>query len=159
MIGIKAVPEPRGIFPEYADKDPVAGLTTLASEVHDGKKSKAERDPHAVSEIEHMISKRWIKKFSSKFAAKRFLRGKVVLSDLIVITKVKRKKEKGKVISTTKKRIILNLKRSGVTAVAVEGERPELPRVLDVIFSSLELLRRRRDNLGKGPAADHPRLC
>ena len=67
-----------------------------------------------------------------------------------MITKAKRKKEKGKVISTIKKRIVFNLKRSGVAAVAVKGERPELPRVLDVVFSSLELLRRRRNSLGKG---------
>ena len=35
-LGIKQVLVLRGIVPEYADNDPSADLTTLASEVHDG---------------------------------------------------------------------------------------------------------------------------
>ena len=97
-----------------------------------------------------MVNRRWIRKFSSKFAAKRYLKWEVILSELIVISKTKRQLHKGKIISNLKKRLILNLKKSGVTAVAVKGERPELPRVLDVIFANLEMLRRRRQRLGKG---------
>ena len=122
----------------------------MASELIDGKKSKAARDKDAQDEVDKMVRRRWIRKFSSKFAAKRYLKGKVVLSELIVIAKTKRQLREGRVISKTKKRLILNLKKSGVTAVAVKGERPELPRVLDVIFANLEMLRRRRQQRGKG---------
>ena len=84
-LGIKQVPAPRGIFPEYADKDPAADFTTLASELIDGKKTKAAKDRDAQDEVDKMVNRRWIRKFSSKSAAKRYLKGKVVLSELIVI--------------------------------------------------------------------------
>ena len=91
-----------GVFPEYAEKDPSADVALLASELDDGRRTRAENDEDAIAEVRKMISKNWIKKFSSKFAAKRFLKAKVVLSELIVITKIRRKKEKGKIISKTK---------------------------------------------------------
>ena len=58
-----------------------------------------------------------------------------------MITKERKVKKKGKVEVKKKKRLIPNLKRSGITNVARKSERPELPRVLDVVFSMLELLR------------------
>ena len=143
-LGIVATPEARNIFPEYANRDAAADPATLASELMDGRRKSARGDPHAVSEIDKMLGKKWLLKFDSKMKAKKFARGKVVISELIVITKNKTTKVKNKLITKVKKRLILNLKKSGVTAVAVKSERPELPRALDVVFSNLELMKRRR---------------
>ena len=142
-LGIVARPVDRGIFPLYTDAgSAVVDPASLASETLTGRAFKAAADPDAISEISTLVSKNWLKRFSSKAQAKRFVKGKLILSDLIVITKVKRSRVKGKLVSKTKKRLILNLKKSGVTAVAVKAERPELPRVLDVIFANLELLKK-----------------
>ena len=44
--------------------------------------------------------------------------------------------------------LILYLEKSGVTSVSVKAERPELPRVLDVVFANLELMRANRSIAG-----------
>ena len=67
------------------------------------------------------------------------------MSHLIVIIKEKLKRnERGRTYKKKKRRLILNLKRSGVTSASVKVERPELPRVLDVVFAGLNLLKLRR---------------
>ena len=92
-----------------------------------------------------MVKRRWIQKFASKSRAKRYARGRLVMSRLIVIIKEKLKKDdRGRTYRKKKRRLILNLKRSGVTSASVKVERPELPRVLDVVFAGLNLLKLRR---------------
>ena len=51
---------------------------------------------------------------------------------------------KGKANVKKKRRLILNLKAFGVIGASFKAEKPELPRVLDIIFAGLELLRHRR---------------
>ena len=58
--------------------------------------------------------------------------------------KTKRVKVKNKWTQTTKRRLILDLRSSGISAASVKCERFVLPRMLDVIFDGLELLRHLR---------------
>ena len=91
-----------------------------------------------------MVNKGWLKKVSSTRAAKRFVRGSVIISKLIVNTKETNITIQNKIVRKLKKRLIPNLKRSGITVVAKKTETPQLPRILDVVFSNLELMRRIR---------------
>ena len=113
-------------------------MDTLSREPwRDGKASRADKDQDAVDEMEAMVSRRWLRKYKSKFQAKKAVRGKLALSELIVISKTKLKNVKNSITNNVKKRMILNLKKSGVTSVSVKSERPELPMMLDVAFSNL----------------------
>ena len=44
-----------------------------------------------------------------------------------------------------KNRLFLIFKRSGISAAALKTERPDLPSVLDIIFSNLDLVKKIRD--------------
>ena len=82
---------------------------------------------------------------SKQAKAEQYVKGRLVLSKLIVIIKDKLKMgTDGKTFTKRKRRLILNLKRSGVTAASINTERPELPRVLDAIFAAMKLMRARR---------------
>ena len=110
------------------------------------KRTRADNDPEALKEMEGLVKRGWIKRYFSKIQAKRSVKGRIIMSDLIVLTKTKLKKEaNGKFTKELKRRLLLNLKKSGVTSISVKTERPELPRILDVVFSNLELLRGKRD--------------
>ena len=126
-----------------------AKLQDLVTEEPGSRRTMADDDPDAVAELESLVKRGWVKKVASTRAAKQFVRGLVVISKLIVITKERKQKDKrGQVVKKLKKRLILNLKRSGITAAAAKLERPELPRTLDIIFSNLELMRKIRDSPG-----------
>ena len=71
-------------------------------------------------------------------------KGKLVLSELFIVARTKWKRARIKMTHPVKKRMILTLKRSGVAGISVNTERPELPRMPGVIFSNLEMWRRRR---------------
>ena len=88
-----------------------------------------------------MVQRGCIKRFWSKVRAKAFVKGRLMYSKLIVITKDKLKKARdGTMKRSIKKRLILNLKKSGVAAASAKTERPELPRVLDVVLAVLTLM-------------------
>ena len=131
-MGILARPISCNIFPEYDDQKATARPEDLITEE---ASYDAAVDDEAIQELDAMVKKKWIKKFASKFQAKRHARGRIVLSKLLVIAK-ERKTSDGKcgVVKKINRRLLLNLKRSGVTDAAVKTERPELPRVLDIIF-------------------------
>ena len=140
-LGILDFPKPRNIFPEYSNAeaatDPSMLLTTAAEE----SRSNAERDPDAIKEINSMVQRGWIKRFWSKVRAKAFVKGRLIYSKLIVITKDKPKKAlDGTMKRSIKERLILNLKKSGVAAASAKTERPELPRVLDVVLAVLTMM-------------------
>ena len=97
-------------------------------------------DKGALAEMADLVKRRWFRRFASKFAAKSAVKGKLVLSDIIVVSKTKTKVDKGDVTNNIKKRLILHLRKSGVTAATAKCERPELPRIMDAVFGGLELL-------------------
>ena len=145
-LGIKEYPIDRNIFPRHEEETVQTKLQDLMTEEPGSRRTMADDDPDALAELENLVKRGWAKKVASTRAAKNFVRGPVVVSRLIVITKERKyKDERGKVVKKLKKRLILNLKRSGITAAAAKMERPELPRTLDIIFSNLELMRKMRD--------------
>ena len=91
-----------------------------------------------------IASRGWLRRFKSRFAAKAAVQGNLTFSELFVTKKLNTKKEQGEVVKQVKRRMLLNWKKSGVTGVSAKCERPELPRILDLVFSNLELMRRRR---------------
>ena len=94
-LGIKFTPLPKNIFPEYSNQEATENPETLPSEVRDGIRSNAERDPDAMNEMNPMVRRGWIKRFRSKIQAKRYVGGRLILSKLIVLTKEKLSKSKG----------------------------------------------------------------
>ena len=69
----------------------------------------------------------------------------MILSELIALVKTKLKESSdGTFAKKIKRRLLLNLKKSGITSISVKTERPELPRILDVIFANLDLMRAQR---------------
>ena len=89
--GIEAKPESRNIFPVYADQDAAADPLTLASESYEGSKGQAEGDADALSELEFLAQHKWLQRYSSKTQAKRVIKGRIIVSTLLVITKEKDK--------------------------------------------------------------------
>ena len=151
-MGIDKRPEPRGIFPVYTDAQAATSTADLLTEQPDfDDHTLAEEDQDALAELESMVARTWIRKFKSRHQAKRFVRGRLVTSKLFVITKTKKVKTKrGTWTDKVKKRLLLDLKASGISSASVKCERVVLPRILDTIFDALELLRviRRRRRAG-----------
>ena len=144
-MGICALPEDRGIFPVYDDLTALSDPTSLPTEEKADYRSEDKLDDEDVTEIDDLVGRKWIRKFSSIRQAKNFVKGRMILSKLIVLVRDKKSKDdQGRVITKTKRRLLLNLKRSGITNASVKAERVELPRVLDVLFDGLELLKHGR---------------
>ena len=94
-MGIALKPQPCGIFPEYKDARAALGPSMLESEATDlGYTVEQGRDDESMKELEAMVARRWIRKPRSKFLTKRFVRGRVVVSKLVVIRKEKTVKNK-----------------------------------------------------------------
>ena len=144
-MSISEMPVPCGIFPVYSEFEAAVHPSNLATEPADQDAIPAEDDLEAVAEMEDMVRRDWIKKFDSKHRAKKFVGGRLVTSRLFVIKKAKRAKDKrGRWVEKVKKRLLLDLKASGVSSASAEFERIIMPRVLGPIFDSLELMRAQR---------------
>jgi hypothetical protein len=99
-----------------------------------GRKANDE-DEFAWAEIRDLTDKeKFLREFDTLEEVKNYLDGEEpFVSDLVIISK-------DRPDGTVKKRLILNLKSSGVTAATKKHERVILPRSLDVIWDCLELL-------------------
>ena len=143
-MGITVAPLSRSIFPVYSDRQATTAPGELLTEDPDPawKTLDAEADDMAVAEMTNMVNRGWIKRFASKHKAKAFVKGRLVVSKLVVISKEKRfKDKKGQIKKKLKRRLILDLKKSGVSGASAKHERVILPRLLDVIFDTLELMK------------------
>ena len=58
-----------------------------------------------------LSSRGWLRRFKSRFAAKSAVKGKLIFSELLVIKKLRTKKEQGDVVNKVKRRVLLNLKK------------------------------------------------
>ena len=95
-----------------------------------------------MAEVRRLAGKKYVVEYPSMTKLRRAVRRKPVVSKLVVVEKTKVKTDKqGNVRKNIKKRIILNLRTSGVSAASAKHERVILPRALDVIFDVLELLK------------------
>ena len=74
-----------------------------------------------MKELDFLIQRKWLRSYPSKEKAKRALRGRIIVSKLLVITKEKTKNIGSKLVKKVKKRLIPNLKKSGVTSISVKS--------------------------------------
>ena len=89
-------------------------------------------DDLAAEKISDLLEKGFARAFDSLQELRRHLRNKPVVSDLIVVTKIS--------AGGVKKRIIIDLRRSGVSRSSFKSERVMLPRALDLVWDVLDLL-------------------
>ena len=94
--------------------------------------TRIDEDDDAFEQIEKYVSKGYVYKFQSVAEAESYVGGKLVLSDLVII-------EKQKPDGTVKRRVILNCRSSGVSKSSKKSEKAVLPRVLDLVFDTLEM--------------------
>ena len=122
-MGITQMPLPRGIFPLYTELEASRSPSSLLSEDLQGESMPADDVDKAADDLKPMVKRGWIRRFTSKHAAKRYVRGRIVLSKLVVIAKEKRYKYgNGVVRAKLKRRLILDLKQPGASAVSVKCE-------------------------------------
>ena len=125
-----------GIFPPAAD-DPDADLGNMA--YYSGRSPPEEQTNSADdirlirSEVTEMTDKGWMRQFKSASEVESFVGGKFVVSKLFVQVQVKG--------DTVKNRVLMDCKRSLVSASSQKGERVFLPRTVDCIFDTLEVMR------------------
>ena len=73
-MGIFAKPVSRNIFPSYSDQDAATNPESLVSEERESGEKNIDVDDLAVEELETMVKRRWINKFSSKFQTEALAR-------------------------------------------------------------------------------------
>ena len=131
--GVRHHPEQVGIFPvvnEERWRDPEE-LETPADTFRNY--DSVELDASAWPEILKFVEKGFIKTFDTEAACRQFLHGAhPVLSKLGLIIRVR--------VDSTKKRIILDCKRSGITAGSIRSERVILPMLTDLVDDLLTLM-------------------
>ena len=87
-MGIASKPEPRGIFPVYDDASAADNPSLLASDLGADEYRSPEDETHqAEEELKEMVDRKWIFRFRCKHMAKRYVRGRIVLSKIVVINK------------------------------------------------------------------------
>ena len=74
-MGILERPANRDIFPLYDDLEAANNPNTLPSEETGYRSRAAENDKDAKKEIQNMVDRKWIEMHSSKWKAKRRMRG------------------------------------------------------------------------------------
>ena len=89
-------------------------------------------DDLAAEKIDYLLEKGFARAFDSLRQLRRHLRQRPVVPDLIVITKT--------TAEGVKQRIIIDLKRSGVSRSSFEFERVMLPWALDLVWDILDSL-------------------
>ena len=95
--------------------------------------SGVEDDPEALSVIDGYIQKGWVLEYSSLDELRRNVQGEPVLNKFACIKKIKPD-------GTTKRRIIMDSKRSSVTDASKKMYKAVLPRATDLIHDSLSLI-------------------
>eukprot|EP00439_Symbiodinium_sp_Y106_P062067 s1806_g9.t1 len=94
--------------------------------------SSVDGDPAAATEVQRLFDTGFVKVFDSLEECQQWAGGKLHLSKLAMITKVKE--------GRTKRRLIMDCRRSSVNALATRGGKLILPRIVDVVDDLLYLL-------------------
>ena len=126
--------EDRGIFEPYDEEldartvDP----NDLATEPDFTNYAGVEEDDLVQEEMDRLVEKRFLLQFDTLDETCSYLGGEPVLSKIGVIKKVR--------LGKLKRRLVLDAKRSMVSAASRKFQRVYLPRITDVIVDVLELL-------------------
>ena len=136
-LGIMSMPLNRGIFPAKPDGRLEHEPEELLHDAnHNGEKVAShpitDADDDAWKQLLAFVDAKFIYKCDTWSEVKRFVKRIPVVAQFLVQTRTKGKK--------TKKRFLLNLKRSGVSGASRNKERVLLPRLLDVVWDILDLL-------------------
>jgi len=130
--GILATPVNTGVFAPAPEAEAPSDPFEILMEELDLSRTKIDHDQDAYEQLENYVAKGYVYKFASVAEAEMFVGGKLVLSDLVIIEK---QKPDGKL----KRRVILNCLSSGVSKSSMKTEKAVLPRVMDVVFDTLEI--------------------
>jgi len=95
---------------------------------------KFDADEEAVNQIEKYVECGYVVKFPTLQQAKEYVGGDLVLSDLVVL-------EKMRADGTVKRRVILNCKTSGISAASAKAQKVCLPRAVDIAHEAMDLMR------------------
>jgi hypothetical protein len=134
--GIYEFPELDAIFPISAKAGaPAVSPHELASDAGSFVNYQGfEHDDDAVSEVRAYADKGYLQRFKSLEEVREHLGAEPTISRFAVLKRVKNGK--------TKKRVILDLKQSSVSACTQQTHRVVLPRATDLVQDLLELLHR-----------------
>ena len=134
----------RGIFPTYSEEeDPLLiDADDLATEPAFTNYDGVDANPAVAEEVKRMHDANYVKQFAAYEDVVRYLGAEPVLSRIGVIERIR--------AGIVKHRIVINSKRSKVSAATRRFERTMLPRVLDVVYDALDLLATHR--------AEHPNV-
>jgi len=130
---INPIPD-RGIFPQYAPEDDIAEVAAddLATDMHFSNYTGVEGDAEVRAEFDRLAAKSYTREFCSLREAEAYVRGKIVLSKIGVIRRWRN--------LAWKLRMVVDSKASGISRSTRKFERTMLPRALDVVLDTLELM-------------------
>ena len=135
-LGVEQAVEPTGVFPPdlVETRDDPDALPFTSPDIRWENYRSADDEVDTSRDIlDKMVQNGWSYKYTSLEAAARALGVKgLVLNKLGLITKTKPD-------GTVKHRLVWDLRRSGVNAITLQGERVVLPRILDLVNSIAEL--------------------
>ena len=121
-----------GIFPEHPIEeydDPCDLATDFDTFTnHDA----SDEDDLAFTEFERITDKGWALKFNTLQEVTEYLGSEPVLSKVGIISKIKG--------NEVKKRLVVDSKQAGITAATKRFQRALLPRTLDVVWDTLDVL-------------------
>jgi len=126
--------ESRGIFPQYTEEEDSAAVDAelLRTDPDHCNYSGVEDDDEVAEELQRLEAARYVRKFGTLEQATKYLKGAPILSKLGVIRKTRN--------GVTKNRLVVDSKRSRVSSATSGFERTLLPRSLDVVHDSLDLM-------------------
>ena len=130
---INPIPD-RGIFPQYAPEDDIAEVAAddLATDMNFSNYTGVEGDAEVRAEFDRLAAKSYTREFCSLREAEAYVRGKIVLSKIGVIRRWRN--------LAWKLRMVVDSKASGISRSTRKFERTMLPRALDVVLDTLELM-------------------
>ena len=124
----------RNIFPTYTAEEDAAEVNP--EDLHTSSDfcnyQGVEGDAEVAAEVKRLISKGYAREFDTLAAAEKFTQGKIVLSKIGVIKKIR--------AGIMRLRMVIDSKASKVSKATRKFERTTLPRVLDVVQDHLTLL-------------------
>ena len=124
----------RNIFPAHSEEEDAAEVNPedLYTSEDFRNYSGVEHDPEVAAELKRLTTLGYAREFDSLKAAEKFTRGRVVLSKIGVIKKLR--------AGVMRLRMVVDSKASRVSKATRKYERTTLPRVLDVVQDHLTLL-------------------
>ena len=124
----------RNIFPTYSMEEDSAEVSPddLRTSEDFCNYSGVEGDAEVAAEIKRLVALGYAREFTSLSAAEAFTKGKIVLSKIGVIKKIR--------AGIMRLRMVIDSKASRVSKATRKFERTTLPRVLDVVQDQLTLL-------------------